>query len=357
MTQTYFPFDSGQGANATEAMWSKMAQHWLATGVIRDVLNDLSVYANSAGMTVRVKSGAAWLKGHYFESDAEEVLSIATADMTNPRIDRVVVRLDWTANTVQLAVLQGTPAVSPATPALTQNSSRWEISLAQIYVGTSVTSISAMSVTDERFFVKNSNYIIDSSGGIKINASSLSDDILAILLSYGKGIHTFYNISGATNNPAFFASIRGMAHLTSSNSGWVFAIDTNNNMYTNYCDLGTWKGWAKLTNDKTASWANLTIQNTTVNNGRTPRYSKVGNLVSIIGEISMVADNTVIATLPALYRPATHALNFLVPVASSVAMQTALISVGIDGKMILITKTSGATSGIVLNGISFFIDS
>lgn len=151
MTQTYYPFDSGSGANVTEAQWSKMAQYWLNTGVIKGALNDLQVYADSTGLQVKVKSGRAWIQGHFFESDAEEVLAIASADATNPRIDRVIIRLDWTANTVQLAVLQGNPAVTPVAPALTQNVSRWEISLAQVRVNAVVSTIAAGNITDERF--------------------------------------------------------------------------------------------------------------------------------------------------------------------------------------------------------------
>jgi hypothetical protein len=157
MTQTYFPFDSGQGANATEAMWTKMAQHWLATGVIKSLLNELLVYADSTGMQVKVNSGSAWIKGHYYESDDIEIMAIGAADSVNSRIDRVILRLDWTANTMELAVLQGVAAVSPVAPALTQNSSRWEISLAQVRVNAGATTITAGSVTDERYFVKNAN--------------------------------------------------------------------------------------------------------------------------------------------------------------------------------------------------------
>lgn len=155
MAQTYFPFDSGQGANITEAQWQKMAQYWLNTGVIKGVLNELLVYADSTGMQVKVKSGDAWINGHFYESDAEEILAIGTADSTNPRIDRVIIRLDWTANTIQLAVLQGTPAVSPLAPALTQNSSRWEISLAQVRVNAGVTTITAANITVERNYAQN----------------------------------------------------------------------------------------------------------------------------------------------------------------------------------------------------------
>jgi hypothetical protein len=95
------------------------------------------------------------MQGHFFQSDAEVILPIANADSTNPRIDRVIVRLDYTSDSIQLAVLQGIPAVSPVAPALTQNSTRWEISLAQVYVGANVTTIAAGNTTDERNFVEN----------------------------------------------------------------------------------------------------------------------------------------------------------------------------------------------------------
>ncbi len=152
MTKIYFPFDSGAGADSYEARWSKMAEHWLATGVIAGELNQLEVFGDSSGMQVKVKSGKAWVKGHFFESDAQETLAIAAADPANPRIDRVIVRVDWDANTVDLAVLQGTPAVAPGAPALTQNTSRWEISLAQVQVDAAAATIAAEKVTDERVY-------------------------------------------------------------------------------------------------------------------------------------------------------------------------------------------------------------
>lgn len=149
MTQKAFPLSNSPILTVED--WSKIAQNWLDTGVIKGQLNELQVYADSTGMQIKVRSGQAYIKGHFYESDAEETLAIGAANSSNPRIDRVIVRLDWTANTIQLSVLQGVAAVSPSAPALTQNSSRWEISLAQIYIGATVTTIIAGNVTDERF--------------------------------------------------------------------------------------------------------------------------------------------------------------------------------------------------------------
>jgi hypothetical protein len=153
--QTYYPL--ANSPILTPQQWSKMAQNWLNTGVIKGQLNQLQVYADSTGMQVKVKSGQAYIKGHFYESDAEEILPISAADAINPRIDRIILNINWTFNTMQLAVLQGVAAVGSPTPVLTQNSSRWEIPLAQIYVAPGVATLAAGSVTDERKFVKNAN--------------------------------------------------------------------------------------------------------------------------------------------------------------------------------------------------------
>jgi hypothetical protein len=150
MAQIYFPFDSGAGAIVTEERWSKMASYWRNNGVLYDALNKMEVYADSTGMQVKVRTGVAWINGHYFEVDAQETLPIATAHATLPRIDRVVVQLNLTNNAISLAVLTGTPASSPVAPNVTQTNTIWEISLATIYVGAAVSTIVAAAITDER---------------------------------------------------------------------------------------------------------------------------------------------------------------------------------------------------------------
>lgn len=157
MAKTGFPFDAGSGATVREADWTKMAKGWLGTGVLPNQLNALQVYADSSGMQVKVKSGRAWVEGHFFESDAEETVAIGASDPTNPRIDRVIVRVNWTANTVDLAVLQGTAAASPVAPSLTTSSAVWEISLAQVLVSAAVVTIAATKITDERTYAANAN--------------------------------------------------------------------------------------------------------------------------------------------------------------------------------------------------------
>ena len=127
-----------------------------STGVLG--ANSLFVTGPGTGMTVSV--GAGWgailsstaLAGVYqIYNDAATTLTVTTADVTNPRIDRVVATVSdsyysGSTNTVAFQVIAGTPAVSPVAPATPSNS----ISLATISVAALATTISQGNLTDTR---------------------------------------------------------------------------------------------------------------------------------------------------------------------------------------------------------------
>lgn len=154
MAITYFPFDN---VAAYEAQWMELMRPLMGAQVIRTNrshvdLNLFEVYGDSSGMQVKVKSGSAHIEGFYVNNSAEVIKSISTSDPTNPRIDRVILKLDRTANTITLEVKTGTPAGSPVAPTLTQADPTWEMTLAQVYVGAGVSTITSGNVTDERTF-------------------------------------------------------------------------------------------------------------------------------------------------------------------------------------------------------------
>lgn len=116
---------------------------------------------------VKVYPGEALVNGRHYISDAQELLTISSNFSVNDRIDRIVLRQDFTAQTIRLAVSVGTAAASPTPPALTQDRSGiFEISLAQVTVPSGFVSIS--TVTDERMAVVN----LLERGGHGINALS-----------------------------------------------------------------------------------------------------------------------------------------------------------------------------------------
>lgn len=97
---------------------------------------------------VRVAIGRAMIQGVYYKNTAFHNLSISGNVSGNPRIDRIVLQIDFTAQTCRLVVLEGTPAGSPSAPALTQTSSIWEYSLATVAVAASFVTIAQSDITN-----------------------------------------------------------------------------------------------------------------------------------------------------------------------------------------------------------------
>ena len=156
MTQTSWPFE---GVDTTETQYSRLLRNigQGVNGVPGD--NNLLAYADSSGMNVKVKVAGglsqAIVRGHMYQSTAEETLTISAA-ASSPRIDSVVLRLDPSANSIVLAVVAGTPAASPSAPTLTQTDTAvYELLIANVAVAGSTTTISAGNVTDKRTFIEN----------------------------------------------------------------------------------------------------------------------------------------------------------------------------------------------------------
>lgn len=155
MTKTAWPFTENATAPGKRATtvdeWGLLARQMVGDGVFASYLNELEVSADGTDMTTDVATGGAAVSGFAFRSTAIEALTHAAADPANDRIDRVVLRLDFATESIDLAVLTGTPAGSPTAPALTQTfGTTWEISLAQVLINAADSTIDPGDVTDER---------------------------------------------------------------------------------------------------------------------------------------------------------------------------------------------------------------
>lgn len=147
MAQTSWPFEN---VDTSETQFSQWARN-IGEGVKQNTLNELEPYADSTGLNVKVKSGQALIRGHYYQSTAVETLTVTTADATNPRIDIVVLELDPSANSITLKVTAGTPASSPVAPTVVQTDGGiYQLKLAEVAVAAGATTISAGNVTDTR---------------------------------------------------------------------------------------------------------------------------------------------------------------------------------------------------------------
>jgi hypothetical protein len=131
---------------------------WATSGVV--LSTDLKVTQNSSpGMSVLVAAGWGAIVGNYTSNmgvymsynDAATLLTVSTANPSNPRIDLVCLTIadayyTGSSNAVTLQIIAGTPAVSPVAPSLPTNS----LSLATIAVAAGATQILNANITDTR---------------------------------------------------------------------------------------------------------------------------------------------------------------------------------------------------------------
>lgn len=102
-------------------------------------------------MTITIQEGDANIEGYRYTNTGDLIKTIETADGTLKRIDNVVVRLDLTNRLISAQIIKGTFSDNPSAPALVRSSTIYDIKLAEIYVGASVTSITQSNITDTRF--------------------------------------------------------------------------------------------------------------------------------------------------------------------------------------------------------------
>lgn len=124
---------------------------FIGNGVYPDPSTGLQVKANAVpNMGVSISAGNGWINGYYITLDAAESRSITTANATLSRIDSVVIGLNYTTRSITLYVKTGAPSANPIAPALTRNTSTWELELAQILVAAGAANITQSAITDMR---------------------------------------------------------------------------------------------------------------------------------------------------------------------------------------------------------------
>lgn len=122
---------------------------FIVNGVFKEQGNKLEVTINS-GMSIKVKSGVAWIKGYRYENDSDLTLTLETANGTLSRIDSIVVRLDITNREIKIRVKKGNQSSSPVAPQVTRNKDFYELQLATVKVSANTAVLTQSMITDTR---------------------------------------------------------------------------------------------------------------------------------------------------------------------------------------------------------------
>ena len=152
MTEKSFPWTDGTGDggsyahSALDDFFEKLytTDQAASEGVLKGDEGELAVTCTAT--PVSVAAGSAVVKGKFYVSTAATDVAIPTPT-TATRIDRIVLRSNFTAQTIRITRIAGTEG--GGAPAITQtDGTSWDVKLAQV----SVTTGGAITVTDERTF-------------------------------------------------------------------------------------------------------------------------------------------------------------------------------------------------------------
>ena len=140
---TTYGFSTSQ---INEAQWASMN----APVVPEHVESGFVASPGAATREIDLTAGTALVAGTW-TSLAADTVTLPANSSGNPRIDTVVLKIDWSANTGTLTYVQGTAAASPVAPSLTRTAgTTWECPLADVYVADGATSFIAGNITDRR---------------------------------------------------------------------------------------------------------------------------------------------------------------------------------------------------------------
>ncbi len=265
MAEILFPLDDSPIPDS--ATWAKIASLWRGDGVIKGLGGELAV-SPGTGLSVDVASGVAMVQGVWYENTATKNLALSPADPSNPRIDLVVVRVDFVNGSAQsgLAVLEGTPAASPVAPTPTQNAGvLWEIPIAEVYIAAGATSVS--TITDRRIFA-------DPGRADIIADITLATDVSSVNISVPDDEYSAFII---------YASAQG--NYTSNRDGIQISLNGNssavNAMYVDVLTSGSVVGGA-------LTYIDFLVGGTAAKGGATAVISNEAN--ALVRTISSVED-------------------------------------------------------------------
>lgn len=140
---TEAPYDAPTEFAAVMMAMTQAAAITNKGGVWLDDTNDFSISSTGAN-NQRIATGRAQVYGSWYESDANVDVTIPTP-AASTRVDRIVLRKSWSAQTVRVTRIAGTEGAG--VPAMTQSAgTTWDVPLYSV----SITTGGAMTVTDNR---------------------------------------------------------------------------------------------------------------------------------------------------------------------------------------------------------------
>lgn len=217
--------------NRDEYIGAEEVMRWLhgrTSGVFAAAQNAAVTAMDTPGMGITVSDGTGWMtdaggNGVVWWNDTEKTsgqklqLEIDMADGVLNRIDRIIV--EWKtinyADLPEIKVLKGTASSTAEAPALTNNSTVRQISLARVSVSAGITAITASMITDERLDPSVCGLVTD---GLSIDTTTINAQYTAMLDSLAQELAQLEAGSGVELAKLCFANTAVPAAAWASDS-------------------------------------------------------------------------------------------------------------------------------------------
>lgn len=146
------PYDPGSPGSAVyQDRWKLMTPAFARDGIMNLIGGEFEPYADSSGMQVKVRTGAAWVKSQFaYELNEEKILTVSPAHATLNRIDSIVIENNFSDRLMYLRVIAGDPSADPVPPDVQDDEIASQMVLAHLLVEAAAVTIEANKVTDLR---------------------------------------------------------------------------------------------------------------------------------------------------------------------------------------------------------------
>lgn len=355
MTQRSRFFDSVAGDRVyTSDAWAQVVAALMGTGVVKGFGNALNVHESSpAAMSVRVNTGVAFLLGYFFETyTSQETLTIAAADPTNPRIDRVIIRRSLANREATLVVLTGTPGAVPVAPALTTNTSgTYEVTLARVAVAAGATSIVDANITDERTYCQAYDVIAalsTTTGHAHDGADSKTiaySALTSVPTSFAPATHTHASAAAGVGGQIAYSALTGVpssfapsthTHADGSTGGTVaYSVITGK--------PSTFAPSAHASSHTNGGSDEVSIDWTQITSGKPTTFAPVDHTHASAGAQAGTIAYSVLTGKPSTFAPSAHAADHTDGGADEIAISWAQITSGKPNLGIISDNVAGDT--------------
>ena len=284
---------------------------------ITNTTSDFNFSSTGTDMVSTIGAGQGIIEGRFIVSDSNFNVTHSNADPTNDRIDRIVLRmsLDQAARSIVIAISEGTPAATPAPPALTRTDDLYELSLYQVRVPAASSIIPQGNQTDERadrtlcgqvFYRGFLQEVIAEANTILINGLRSDVGTLSNLQTTAQNnlVAAINEVDTNTNNNAGSVGVLTSLTTTARNNlvAAVNEVDSNTDTNTGNITTNT-TNIATNTTDISANCSSITTNATNISS----------NAAAITGNTNSINTNsTRIGNLPSL--TTTNKSNLVVAV-------------------------------------------